>query len=449
MNLPEPFIEKMHGLLGPEAEEFFSTLTQASKVSGLRINTLKASPDAVSSRLDIPLSPVPWCGTGFYYPSDTINRPSKSPLYKAGLYYLQEPSAMSSAVFLDAGPGDKVLDLCAAPGGKTTQIAAQLQGKGLLVANDASASRSRALIKNLTLCGVRNAVVLQEMPKRLSTRFPNFFDKILVDAPCSGEGMFRKDPDAVKGWTANKPEACVLLQREILHHAAVMLKPGGRMVYSTCTFDIRENEALIDSFLGGNPEFAAEPIDHKKWGFSEGFDPVKQAARLWPHKIKGEGHFLCVLCKKSGDTNEGTVTPRQKKHTAAAKLFNQFCQEHLKVKISGPFECHGRYLYAVPECIPDLSGLRIGRSGWHTGEIKKDRFEPSHALALGLTRSDAIASYDLSPEECDRYLKGESLEKKLPFDHKSWVLLCVSGYPLGWARLVNGRLKNKYPQGWI
>jgi len=430
MILPTEFKESIITILGDEANDFFEALTEKVKVSGLRCNTSKVEPKELESLLGMSLKPVDWCNTGFTYSSE---RPSKNPLYQAGLYYLQEPSAMAPVVLLDAKPGDKVLDLCAAPGGKSTQIAAQLQGKGLLVANDASASRSRALVKNLTLCGARNAIILKETPKRLARHFEGYFDKILVDAPCSGEGMFRKDPEAMKAWTANKPEQCVALQEEILRYAAGMLKPGGRLVYSTCTFNLLENEGQIAKFIEKNPNFV-----------------VEKSKRLWPHKVVGEGHFVCVL-KKNGEVKEGEeVSKSQPLSKLERELFNEFCQGNLKAQIDGHIFSHGlgSAVFATPVYV-DLSGLRVARSGWYLGEMKKDRFEPSHAMALGLKADEAQAVYELSPEECGRYLRGESLEVVLPFSNKAWVLMCIAGYPLGWARLVNGRLKNKYPQGWV
>ena len=494
MILPELFTEKMRSLLGSEAETFFKALAFESKKSGLRSNPLKIKPETLAKLLDIPLTPVPWCREGFTYPSDIENRPSKNPLYHAGLYYLQEPSAMSPVELLAPKPGDRVLDLCAAPGGKAAQIAGHLRGQGILVANDASATRSRALVKNLTLWGAKNAVITTEQPQRLTARFEGYFDKVLIDAPCSGEGMFRKDPDAVKGWSANKPEVCVAMQREILRHAAVMVKPGGRMMYSTCTFDPRENEGVISDFLKSHSDFKVIVIDHKHWGFAEGRpgwvrgpEEITGAARLWPHLLDGEGHFLCLLEKKTMENSKMAPPHIQVPSPVALDLFKEFCENNLQVDIcpndsflttafgvkSAPSKRSNssqrssfsqqnnftqennltRYpLFAVPKDLPDLSGLRIARSGWYLGDIKKDRFEPSHALALALTSQEArfIHNFPSSDDDnCARYLRGETLDIKE--DHKTpekaWVLVCLSGFPLGWARLVNGRLKNKnhYP----
>jgi len=457
-SLPKDFVEKMRQLMGIEAEALFKVLLSGVKISGLRVNSLKVEPQNLIDLLDMPLNPVSWCKTGFTYPSDIAQRPSKVPLYQAGLYYLQEPSAMAPVVVLDPKPGERVLDLCAAPGGKSVQIAGQLQGQGLLVSNDTSATRCRALVKNLTLSGTTNAVVTTEMPQRLTGRFANFFDKILVDAPCSGEGMFRKDPDAAKAWTSNKPADCVAMQANILKNAAEMLKPSGRLMYSTCTFNPEENEGTIANFLKSHPDFEVVPIQVAD--FAEGRPDwidappsLKGAARLWPHKLNGEGHFLCLLERKGIWQNESVAAKPGK----PSKLFKEFCETHLNYTpdgfnfVTNISKRGDGLLFALPPDLPDLSGLRVARSGWFLGEIKKDRFQPSHAFALGLGAGSAkyVCNFThYSDENCQRYLRGESLEMDID-GNKIWVLVCVSGFPLGWGRLVNGRLKNKYPQGWV
>ena len=463
--LPEAFVEKMRSLMGSEAEVLFETLLKGVKISGLRINPLKTEAQDLINMLNIPLSPVPWCKTGFTYPSDIedARRPSKSPLYQAGLYYLQEPSAMAPVAVLNPLPGERVLDLCAAPGGKSVQIAGHLQGQGILVSNDTSATRCRALVKNLTLCGATNAVVTTELPQRLAQRFTNYFDKILIDAPCSGEGMFRKDSDAVKAWTSNKPTDCVAIQATILRDAAKMLKPGGRMIYSTCTFNPEENEGSIASFLKNHQDFHVVPIDNEAKGFASGHpgwinapEELHGASRLWPHRLNGEGHFLCMLERKNDFIEQPSIINKSKQHNN--QFYEEFCRDYLQnFKLDGfQLVTHTSkrgdgLLFAVYNDLPDLSGLRVARSGWFLGEIKKGRFEPSHAFALGIKAENAkfVCNFpNPTDENCHRYLRGESLESNIEAD-KAWVLVCVAGYPLGWAKLVNGRLKNKYPQAWV
>ncbi|QUL57002.1 RsmB/NOP family class I SAM-dependent RNA methyltransferase [Paenibacillus tritici] len=289
--LPGTFMERMKELLGTEYEEFINTYKQPP-YGGIRANTLKITVDELRERSPFALEPIPWCPSGFYTGEGA--RPGKHPYYHAGLYYIQEPSAMAPVELLGVQPGDRVLDLCAAPGGKSTQIAAKLQGEGMLVTNDLHPERTKALAKNLELYGVRNGIVLNESPERIAAAFPGFFDRILIDAPCSGEGMFRKDEDMVRQWEPGTPAKYANMQQEILKAAAAALKPGGTVVYSTCTFALEEDEEMIDEFLSGHPQFSLVPVGGTG-PFAAGLGPLPGAARLWPHKVKGEGHFMAVL----------------------------------------------------------------------------------------------------------------------------------------------------------
>ncbi|MFX3647413.1 MAG: RsmB/NOP family class I SAM-dependent RNA methyltransferase [Paenibacillus sp.] len=315
VKLPLIFAERMERLLGDEFEQFMKSYEQ-SPHAGLRVNTLKISMEQFDEIAPFDLRPIPWCETGFYVPHGV--KPGLHPYYHAGLYYIQEPSAMAPVELLQVEPGDRVLDLCAAPGGKTTQIAAKLQGKGVLVTNDIHAERTKALAKNVELYGVRNAVVLNESPERIANAFPHYFDKVLIDAPCSGEGMFRKDEDMVKSWEHHSVEKCVLMQRDILETAARLLAPGGTIVYSTCTFAPEENEAMIAEFLNVNRDFVVRDISEEA-GFAPGrpewvrqmmpekadetkdvLDLTRGTARLWPHLLEGEGHYVAVLQHRAG-----------------------------------------------------------------------------------------------------------------------------------------------------
>ncbi|MEO2259958.1 RsmB/NOP family class I SAM-dependent RNA methyltransferase [Paenibacillus amylolyticus] len=315
VKLPLIFAERMKSLLGDEFEQFMKSYEQ-SPHAGLRVNTLKISMEQFDEIAPFDLRPIPWCETGFYVPHGV--KPGLHPYYHAGLYYIQEPSAMAPVELLQVEPGDRVLDLCAAPGGKTTQIAAKLQGKGVLVTNDIHAERTKALAKNVELYGVRNAVVLNESPERIANAFPHYFDKVLIDAPCSGEGMFRKDEDMVKSWEHHSVEKCVLMQRDILETAARLLAPGGTIVYSTCTFAPEENEAMIAEFLNVNRDFVVMDIPEET-GFAPGrpewvrqmmpekaeetedvLDQTRGTARLWPHLLEGEGHYVAVLQHRAG-----------------------------------------------------------------------------------------------------------------------------------------------------
>ncbi len=455
MILPEQYVNNMRELLGDGFDSYMESLDKPRHY-GLRANTLKATPEQLKDLLAFNLEPVPWCGDGFYYSEN--ERPAKSPFYNAGLFYIQEPSAMAAVSLLDISAGDKVLDLCAAPGGKSCHAAAKLGGSGVLVSNDVSASRIKALVKNLELSGVTNAVVLNEPPERLSERFAGYFDKIIIDAPCSGEGMFRKDPSAVKSWSENKPAECARLQTNILFHAAKMLAPSGEIVYSTCTFGIAENEAIIADFLSRNADFEGVPMDspeNRRLGFDAGFG-LNNAVRLWPHKINGEGHFVARLRKSAGGADYAYehryATASQKGLSEKdASLFHSFCDEFLNVSFrKRRMELHGISLYVLPETdyFPDLRGIRVCRSGFYVGDIKPKRFEPSQALAMGLRREDAkiVIDFNRDSPETTKYLKGDSFETG---GADGWALVCMEGFPLGWGKVKDGRMKNKYLKGWI
>lgn len=448
MNLPEKFIVNMKALLEGEYDSYIKSFGDERKY-GLRINTLKAKPEFIEMNTDFIVKRIDWCSTGYYY--DGEKRPAKHPFYYAGLYYLQEPSAMAPADVLPVEEGDRILDICAAPGGKSTQLAARLNNTGILVTNDISPSRAGALVKNIELSGIKNNVTLSDSPEKIANKFPEFFDKILVDAPCSGEGMFRKEPDVIKSWNEDKIDFCVNAQREILESCAKMLKKGGYMLYSTCTFSPAENEKTINDFLDSHSDFEIVEID-KSTGFScgrpewidNGRDELKGAARLWPHKIEGEGHFLCLMRRKEGESFERPVLPYVEKDKRL-EAFEKFRKESLNVTLDGDFYIHKDSLFLIPKGMPELKGIRVARSGWHLGDFKKDRFEPSYALAAALKKDEAKLSVSLAADSVDviKYLKGETIETNV--DGSGYCLVCVEDYSLGWAKLVNGRLKNKYP----
>ena len=303
LELPEEFASRMKEMLGEEYDAFLESY-QLPRSYGLRVNTGKITGEALREQAPFALRQIPWVKEGYFYGEGDI--PARHPYYAAGLYYLQEPSAMTPASRLPVEPGERVLDLCAAPGGKATALGAALGGQGLLVANDISNSRARALLRNLELFGISNAFVTSETPAKLAEVFPGFFDKILVDAPCSGEGMFRKDPAVMKTWEAGRPEYFAGLQREIVRQAVRMLRPGGKMLYSTCTFSREENEGTISWLLKEFPEMELLPMEgyegfdggRPQWG--DGNSALTRCVRIWPHKMDGEGHFLALLEKTAG-----------------------------------------------------------------------------------------------------------------------------------------------------
>lgn len=464
IKLPGAFCQKMQGLLGEEAEDFFSSY-QKEREYGLRYNPLKFESqqkfeEKMMREPEWNLSSVPWCVEGYYY--EARERPGRHPWHEAGAYYIQEPSAMSAVELLGAAPGEKICDLCAAPGGKTTQIAGKMRGQGLLVSNEFYANRAKALAQNVERMGIANTVVLNESTEHLAEKFSEFFDRILVDAPCSGEGMFRKDPQAVQEWSPENVLLCAERQQEILSHAAEMLRPGGVLVYSTCTFASEENEQCIQHFLEHHAEFSLEPSEIGERYFSHGQDVCAGLEsggtyRLWPHKLRGEGHFAARL-RKAGNPGVEAGNKRRKgikkKETtevaAAASAFRNFQAQALRIdieeKLSGRYVLFLDNLYLLPEEMPELSGLRVVRAGLHLGTCKKNRFEPSHALALYLHQDEVRQWVELSlKREALKYLHGETVS--CDSGQKGWTLACVDGLSLGWGKAQNGIVKNHYPKG--
>lgn len=458
--LPGAFLERMRGLLGDEYPAFLASFTVPAS-TGLRVNTLKISPDEFQAHSPFPLSPVPWCPEGFLIdlPSGSAGelQPGKHPYHAAGLYYLQDPSAMAVVGLLDPRPGELVLDLSAAPGGKATQIAARLKGQGVLIANEIHPQRAWELAENLERWGARNAAMLNETPPRLAGHFGALFDAVLLDAPCSGEGMFRKSPAARLEWSPELPASCAMRQDAILESAARLVRPGGRLVYSTCTFAPQENEAAIARFLDGHLDFklvAASP----QTGFSPGrpdwLEPrlsrpdLQGAVRLWPHLAPGEGHFAALLQRDRGGERVHPKAARPAKPPAPAlQLYHDFVRSSLRTAPqAGSLDLAGSYLYGLPEGLPELAGLRILHPGWWLGVLKKNRFEPSHALALGLPANTPRRTLELpaGAKEIAAYLRGESFASE---GENGWTLVAVDGFPLGWGKRVNGILKNAYPRG--
>ena len=443
--LPEGFAARMRALLGSEYGDFLASFDRPL-CTGLRKNPLKAGFTGDLSRFS--LAPVPWCPTGFYY--DAASRPGLSPYHAAGLYYLQEPSAMAPAELLDPQPGERVLDLCAAPGGKSTQLAGKLLGKGLLVCNEINAKRAKILSGNMERLGISNALVLNEHPKKLTERFAGYFDKILVDAPCSGEGMFRRQPEARDEWDADSPHRCADRQMEILEQAAKMLRPGGTMVYSTCTFNDTENEGVLKRFLALHPEFSLVPfalpaLPEAKDGY----------LHLYPHEMRGEGHFVSRLKKADGaDEADAPVqaAPQRKAPARAAAKGKAPAPIALPDVFSDAFAPERLYtagdaLWMLPEgiSIERLSGLRVLRTGLLLAHAEGKRSEPDHALAMALRPEEAARTASLTQTQALAYQAGETLSLgDLP---GGYTLLCCEGVSLGWGKQAGGLMKNHYPKG--
>lgn len=462
--LPKEFTDRMKDMLGDEYPAFEESY-QREKYQALRMNPLKVERSDMTAAVPFAGEGVSWAEDGFYY--DAQDKPGRHPYHEAGVYYIQEPSAMLPAELLDAKPGERVLDLCAAPGGKSTQLGAAMGGEGILVCNEIHPARAKILSENIERMGIRNALVTNETPQKLQEHFTGYFDKILVDAPCSGEGMFRKNEDAAGEWSIENVRICADRQDEILDCAAVMLRAGGRLVYSTCTFAPDENEGSISRFLARHPEYEIEEVPEypglesgvPAWcnyrtgeGNTSGSEisDVSKTIRLWPHKIKGEGHYAAVL-KKAGSPESGTkVQSRygEEKGIAAKDCaeYLQFAKEHLTGELQGVFYMFGEQLYLMPEGMPSLRGLKVLRPGLHLGTLKKNRFEPAHALAHALTGDDVKYVCNLSGdgEGIRNYINGGTFPVE---GEKGWYLITVDGYSTGWGKLAGGIMKNHYPKG--
>ena len=485
LGLPKAFEEKMRTLLVEEADTFFNSYEEVRRY-GLRVNPLKCK-DAVPKFVKT-LKPIPWAKEGVYY--DEAMRPGKHPYHEAGVYYIQEPSAMAVAEALEPQPGERILDLCAAPGGKSTHLAGKMDQKGLLVCNEIHPARAKILAQNVERMGISNAVVTNMEPAGLVPAFREFFDGIVVDAPCSGEGMFRKDENARNEWSPDHVTLCANRQDGILDCAAEMLRYGGRIAYSTCTFSPEENEQAVARFLERHPEFHVErPVcaEHFAEGHPEWCEidvelasqmKIQDTVRIWPHKVDGEGHFLALLVKgerserpsmkETSEIFEDKKTKSAKKSGKAGKKngkqdnkfassdlsdFYSFCEELLEedhgLEQGRRFLTFGENLYLVPNEMSDMAGLKVLRPGLHVGTLKKGRLEPSHALALFLNRDMVKKTLEIgSGDQAERYLKGETLTIPDEYsDLKGWVLVTIDGYSIGFGKADRGVLKNHYPKG--
>ena len=452
INLPSTFLDEMKEILGSEYDAFLKSYDDSVK-RGIRLNRKKIDADSWKMKDPFDCVPVPWIDNGYFH-KDGLT-PSKHPYYFAGLYYLQEASAMTPANRLPVAPSDKVLDLCSAPGGKATEILSRLSEEGLLVANDISATRAKGLLKNIELFGAARAVVTSAAPDALVGTFEEYFDKILIDAPCSGEGMFRKNPGMVSDWEMYGPDYYADMQRTILPAAYKMLKPGGMMMYSTCTFSVKEDEANVEWLLDQYPDLSLADIEGFD-GFVNGLtDRTRKCVRIFPHKMPGEGHFMAMFQKEARADFSPRIIQRRKarvskelKELEKTDLFNFLDECGLGAIDRDYLAFTNGYVSYLKEDIDIPSEIRILRKGLLLGQIKNQKFIPSQALALALhaDKCKKALHFELSDERVIRYLKGETIEADI--ERKGFVLVCVDGFPLGWAKAEGTRLKNKYLPGW-
>ncbi|MDO4187623.1 MAG: RsmB/NOP family class I SAM-dependent RNA methyltransferase [Lachnospiraceae bacterium] len=495
MNLPNEFLNRMKEYLGDEYEAFLASY-EDQEIKALRLNTL--APGDTLGAICSKLNKVPWCEDGYIYegmeakteihPYNDVVRPGKHPYHEAGAYYIQEPSAMSPVEYLSIEKGDRVLDLCAAPGGKSTQIAGKLKGEGILISNEIMPDRARILSENIERMGVRNALVISEDPRNISDKFAGFFDKVLVDAPCSGEGMFRRSETAVNEWSIDNVKLCADRQEWILDEAATMLRDGGVLVYSTCTFSKEENENQIKDFLVRHTEFELSDMEVYE-GMVRGFDNI--GIRLFPHKVKGEGHFVCKLLKKiqTSQSENGTQKEEKNKIEKVVKVppvcgyepdVTKKDRAELKDMFSfmdetftdSPCEDTGfinymeerrltRFkdqIYLLPKECPSLKGIKVIRPGLHLGTILKNRFEPGHALAKSLKKEEICNYYTVKSDDINayKYVNGETfniVEDEIhcknckKSNYNGWYVVFFDNFSIGWGKITNNIMKNHYPKG--
>ena len=451
--LPEAYIAQMKRLLGEAGFFAYEQSLSQPVTRALRVNLLLRPDGSLPCPVEGVGEAVPWAKGCYFIDGDA--RPGLSPLHEGGLFYLQEPSALSAVSVLAPQPGERVLDLCAAPGGKSTQIAGLMQGRGLLVCNEPVPSRAQSLSRNVERMGVRNAIVTSAMPAQLAPRFPAFFDRILVDAPCSGEGMFRRQIEARDEWSAGSPRGCADRQLEILVEAAKMLAPGGALVYSTCTFNDTENEGVLARFTAAHPEFALEAFELP--GLPSG---SRGYVHLYPHEIRGEGHFVSLLRKAPDAPGAPENEEKPRRAVKPARGRGEQAKKAQQPAIAVPedvlapgvsfdrLHAAGGSLWALPEGLDDLSrldGLRVLRTGLLLAHAEGRRAEPDHALAMALTPCEAARTAELDEAQALAYQAGETLE--LGDLEPGYTLLTLRGVSLGFGKQAGGVMKNHYPKG--
>lgn len=457
-DFPKAFVARMNKFLGKEAPAFWESLRSGTPNRGLRVNTLKIPVADFKSRMDVDLVDLAWSEVGFRAERGQLGR---HPYHAAGLYYLQEPSAIAVSEILDPQPGERILDIAAAPGGKSTHLASLMDDDGLLVTNDPHGGRVQALARNLERIGTRNTLITQEVPERLAERWGPIFDRVLVDAPCSGEGMFRVHPEEKRSWSTNFIQRCADRQNEILWFAARLVRPGGMLCYATCTFAPEENEGSVKRFLQGRPDYTVVPVPHRP-GFSpgqpswvDGPASLANTVRIWPHHGPGEGHFIALLKKSDGDGEKREGAAHKPISQAKRKMYRDFVERRLqtdalpqKASPSYPYMAqHDEKLYALTELTPPLAGLRVRQAGWRLGSTGKGQFVPSHALAMGLSGDcfrDPLELTHRDPEVV-RYLRGLPIQSS---GEEGWTAVTVDGYPLGWGKRKGDRVHSHAPR-WL
>jgi 16S rRNA C967 or C1407 C5-methylase (RsmB/RsmF family)/NOL1/NOP2/fmu family ribosome biogenesis protein len=471
--LPEAFVARMRELLGPEAPAFLDGYRRPAQ-RAVRANPLKLDPADLPALLGIDPDPVPWCPEAFFLPPGA--RVGDSLAHAAGLCYVQEPSALAVGAALDVRPGQRVLDLAAAPGGKATLVAGRLGGQGVVVANEVQRGRVQALAGNLDRWGSGRTMLAADTVARLAERLSGAFDRVLLDAPCSGEGLFRRNPAAAAQWRPGHVRGSAERQRALLADAALLVRPGGVLVYSTCTFAPEENEHQVAGFLTAHPDWEVLPLPLHP-GFTPGrpdWTPagapdLSRTVRLWPHLLRGEGHFIAKLGRPADpptpqrarrDLAPGDVAPRrgsvaepQMRRSrpstgrggtgSVIDAWGAVAADLLVDEVPAVMAV-GERVYCVPDQEVAAAGVRLVRPGLLIGRVRPGRFEPAHALAMAAGPRRARRVREVDDGEAAAWLRGATLADEGP---GGWTLVTWNGWPLGWGRGAGGTLKNHYPKG--
>ena len=457
-SFPAGFARRMERLLGEEWPRIAVAYEEPLR-RGLRVNTLKCTPEQLKEQLPLSLTPAPFAPDAFFVEGEW--KAGADPLHHAGAYYMQEPSALSAVTALAPRPGERVLDLCAAPGGKSTQIAAALQGRGLLWCNEYVRERARALMQNLERCGVRGAVISSCDVTLLCSGLAERFDAVLADAPCSGEGMFRKEPAALARWSEENIRLCAVRQTEILDAAAGAVRPGGRLLYSTCTFAPEENELAVCRFLSFHPEFAlcdlsGLPFGRPGFGWeriasfareeTEPNAPLTYCRRLLPGD-GGEGHFLALL-RKAGDSPAQPFLTSEKEKSTNNKTIDELYNQCFFGSRYGVPEAGEKWVRLLPEKVTAafLKGRGVLSAGVTAAEVRGDRLEPAHGLFMAARAEECRRCVSFQREDplLAAFLRGEEIPAS---GDNGYTAVLAGGVTVGYGKCSGGRLKNRYPKG--
>ena len=443
--LPERFKERMADMLKEEYSEFEQALEEPN-VRAIRVNTTKVAVDDFLSKTLLKLSPIDYASDGFI--PENADGIGKTAEHHAGMFYVQDPGAMATVKSLEIKEGWRVLDACSAPGGKASQLASAIGDSGVLLANEYVPKRAKIIVSNFERLGIKNAVVTSLDTRKIGEMYRGYFDLVLCDAPCSGEGMFRKYDEAITEWSEDNVRLCAERQREILNNLAGTVKAGGYLLYSTCTYSREENEDTVADFIKNHPEFSLCEVEKEmKAATADGLEGMTEARRFYPHLAKGEGQFIALM-KKDGNLGilptilykENVKLPTKDELAVVTK----FLKENLSATPSGRIIKWGEQLALITHDLP-IPPYSVFMPGIMLGEVKKGNFFPHHQLfsALGdlFLRKENLTKDD---QRVQKYLRGEEIDTDLP---GGWCAVLYEGVPLGGGKISGGKIKNHYPKG--